>query len=192
MLKIAFYIMKNDPDDPARMLNSINRILSGHMYRHFMTASYLYFDLEKQSMCFARAGHLPLLVANRTEGTIASYLPKGKAIGWVTDLNCQNEEIPVRRGDRILLYTDGITEALNENKEMFGTESFELFIKETLTLPVSDSLRCCMRVSSTGDTLKNELQDDFTIVAIDNRITVYLQAPFLLPPGPWKNVDIPA
>ncbi len=167
MLKIAFYIMKNDPDDPARMLGAINRILSGHMYRHFMTASYLYFDLEKQSMCFARAGHLPLLIASRTDRTISGYLPKGKAIGWVTDLNCQNEDIPVRKGDRILLYTDGITEALNENKEMFGTESFELFIKETLTLPVSEFVTVLHNRILDWGYPKNELQDDFTIVAID-------------------------
>ncbi len=103
----------------------------------FVTALYLVFDSETQSLECASAGHNPL-VLHRQNGEIELINPKGIAIGFdkgpIFNNSLQKSTIKLQRGDRVVLYTDGIVEAMNEERQHYTDERFYDFIRENSEL----------------------------------------------------------
>ncbi len=69
-LKVAFAGQAAHAHDPARVLTGLNRALSGKFEEHFVTAAYLFVDLEKNLLRYSAAGHPPLLLAWRATGKV--------------------------------------------------------------------------------------------------------------------------
>src|SRR5947209_9916150 len=63
MLKIAFAGQVDHAEDPARVLAGLNRALCGKFEEHFVTAAYVFVDLNTCVLRYAGAGHPPLLMA---------------------------------------------------------------------------------------------------------------------------------
>jgi sigma-B regulation protein RsbU (phosphoserine phosphatase) len=118
-------------DSPARVLTELNRALGGDMQQGlFITVIYAVLDTARNEVTFARAGHeLPLFARRDTVSGV--YVSKyvgsdGMPLGMVPDeifsvaiADCTE---PFAPGDIFVLYTDGITEAPNEeNKEFSGS-----------------------------------------------------------------------
>jgi phosphoserine phosphatase RsbU/P len=75
------------------------------------------------------AGHLPPLLCTR-EGVISELSSPGNVpIGVFDDSRYSETEHLLQPGDRVLLYTDGVTEAMNRSGEMFGTERFKQVLR---------------------------------------------------------------
>lgn len=122
-------------DSPAGMLRILNRRLVDVLERGtFVTASIGIIDMETQVLRLARAGHTPLL--HLRNGTLAHYTPQGLPLGVPTldlfDEKTEEVEIALKRGDRLLLYSDGLSEGMNEAREEYGTERMEeLFVQRS-------------------------------------------------------------
>ena len=100
--------------DPASILTGLNRRLEGRMQNGFATC--LVLRLLPSGECIAaNAGHLPPFL-NREELELPPALP----LGLVSDGDYQNVAFAMAAGDRLTLYTDGLLEARNAARELFG------------------------------------------------------------------------
>jgi hypothetical protein len=100
--------------DPAQILTGLNRRLDGRMQDGFATC--LVLRLEPSGKCVAaNAGHLPPFL-NHDEMKLPPSLP----LGLVSDGGYENMAFAMAAGDRLTLYTDGLVEARNAARELFG------------------------------------------------------------------------
>ena len=108
--------------DPARAMAQLNDALAaGNENCMFVTLFLGCLDLRSGELLFASAGHpAPLLL----RGGEVRELPQdmGPAIGLVAGLEFHNSPAQLSEGDRLVIYTDGIDEAFNEQREMFSQQ----------------------------------------------------------------------
>lgn len=109
--------------DPAEALERTNRILVGERRTGlFVTVLCGVLDLESGELVLANAGHeLPILVPASGSGPMAVG-QSGPLVGAFGRLDLQPTTLGLSAGDRLLLYTDGVTDAANEQGERFGEE----------------------------------------------------------------------
>ena len=131
---------------PRELLLEVNRIISENLdSRSFITMSYVVLDLKRGVMTFARAGHTPLIYLPGL-GTLprdAQVLtPNGMVVGLRIDGAAakfaellEEEQISLQNGDVIVLYTDGITEAMNGEEDLFGEGRLNRIVEEHGHLP---------------------------------------------------------
>lgn len=126
MMKIAVSSQSPLAHDPAALLREVNRTLRGQVRRVFVTASCLFFDMQRRRVDVANAGHpAPLL---HRKGELRELGPHGVVLGRFA-ATYASESIELRRGDRIVAYTDGVTEALNGKGEAFGEARLKELIR---------------------------------------------------------------
>jgi phosphoserine phosphatase RsbU/P len=167
MIKIAFSSQVSHAADPALVLLGLNEALCGKFEHHFVTAAYVFIDVQNRTLTYAGAGHPPLLLWG-PEG-VRSVEENGLFLGKFSFATYTSTKLPLTPGDRILLYTDGIPETTNPAGEEFGADGFRQFLENehstTSATQFADQLleelsRWSARESS------NDLDDDMTIVAI--------------------------
>lgn len=108
--------------DPAKALNLINNELCAeNPERIFVTLFAMIIDIETGEITFANAGHNPPARITRN-GAEYIALKHGTALGFFKDVGIENEELKLSSGEGLLLYTDGITEAVNPDRIFFGEE----------------------------------------------------------------------
>ncbi|MBO7509606.1 MAG: serine/threonine-protein phosphatase, partial [Bacteroidales bacterium] len=79
-------------------------------------------DLDTMEMSICNAGHNPILLMDPDEGPRYFKAHTNVAAGLVGDFPYQGETVMLKPGTRILLYTDGVTEAENVNQEQYGEQ----------------------------------------------------------------------
>jgi sigma-B regulation protein RsbU (phosphoserine phosphatase) len=115
---------------PRQLLIDANRIISKHLdARSFITMTYAVVDVERRTLTVARAGHCPLVFVpgpHASSRAAQSVQPDGMVLGLALDTGdmfsrvLEEVTIPLGRGDLFLLYTDGISEAMNVEGDCFG------------------------------------------------------------------------
>ena len=94
----------------------------------FVTAFYLILDVASNTITFSSAGHNPMVFVRNESGKQWLLNPGGIALGFdsgpVFDSTVKEDQLRLKRGDRIILYTDGVVEAMNAKKEQFGEKRF--------------------------------------------------------------------
>lgn len=98
----------------------------------YMTLVMLSWDKKSKTMSYVGAGHEHILIYRKAKGEMEDFVSGGTALGMVNDVsaNIQEKEIVLEKGDMIILYTDGITEAKNASGELFGLERLKQSITE--------------------------------------------------------------
>ena len=173
MLKVAFAGQSAHADDPARVLSGLNRALCGKFEEHFVTAAYVFVDLERLVLRYGGAGHPALLLASlskvsKPDGISREIEENGLMLGLFPDAAYKAVEIPLSAGDRVLLYTDGIVEAMNAAREEFG----KLRLKNLLAASsqsaahLADDLLSELRRWSSADSGRPQA-DDITLLVLD-------------------------
>jgi len=168
MLKIALAAQTGCAAHPAKVLTGLNQALCGKFHDHYVTAAYVYLDLEKGTLRYAGAGHPPLLICDGATGEAREVLENGFFLSWLTDASYSEIEMPVGDGDWIVMYTDGIPETLNRAEEQYGMGSLKQFT-ETNSLLTADKFasKLLEEVSDWSERPKDaEPDDDITLVAI--------------------------
>ena len=120
------------------MFGELNRFLLQEIDSSgmFVTAAAAKIDAEQRTMFFAGAGHPPAMVARRgqspilleSRSMILGALPE--AVDFTTSL-----EVQLQPDDRVVLYTDGITEVFNSRGEMLGIEGVREIVGRASSLP---------------------------------------------------------
>jgi sigma-B regulation protein RsbU (phosphoserine phosphatase) len=168
MLKIALAAQIAHAADPAQLLLGLNQALCGKFQHHFVTAAYLFVDMQKRTLTYAGAGHPPLLLWGGTSGGVRDVLENGLFLGKFPQATYSSLELPLRAGEWGLLYTDGIPETTNCSEIEFGTDRFKQFLKteqSTSADHFADRLLEELSNWSAGDS-GEDLHDDITMVAI--------------------------
>jgi len=114
---------------PASALTKLN-VLLAERSRRGMFATLLYIELNGQtgSLTLANAGHLPLLI-KKADGTVMKFPPAGSApLGILAGMVFGQQNSSLGPGDTVVLYTDGIIEAMNAREELYGFERLEALI----------------------------------------------------------------
>jgi sigma-B regulation protein RsbU (phosphoserine phosphatase) len=131
MVKLAFSVQADRARDPADVLSSMNRILCGQLDRSYVTAVYAVVDCERRTVTLANAGHPPALVTRRDGGVTRAVCDHGALMGFDPDARYTNVSVePFQAGDRLLLYSDGVTEARNAAGEFFDDQRVARWLSE--------------------------------------------------------------
>jgi sigma-B regulation protein RsbU (phosphoserine phosphatase) len=116
--------------DPAAALERLNDLLAERS-RRGMFATLLYIELDSQTgtLSISNAGHLPLII-KKTDGSVKKLTTTGGSpLGILTGMKFGQESATLDPGDIVILYTDGIIEAMNAREELYGYERFEALIR---------------------------------------------------------------
>jgi serine phosphatase RsbU (regulator of sigma subunit) len=135
---------------PRQLLIDANRIISKHLdARSFITMTYAVVDPPAGTLTFARAGHCPLVHVpgpGSVSRAARALVPDGMVLGLQLDTGgsfdrlLEEVTVPLGRGDVVLLYTDGISEAMNASGDCFGDARLLALAEQHADLP-SDQLR---------------------------------------------------
>jgi len=108
-------------DHPAQALRRANRmIFKDSRCKLFLTAFYATLDLATGRLAYANAGHCRPPWVEATTGQMHQLTAHGTVMGVFEDIELEENEIHLASGDLIVLYTDGITEAMDDNEQLFG------------------------------------------------------------------------
>ena len=168
MLKIALSAQVAQAADPAQVLLGLNQSLCGKFQHHYVTAAYLFVDLQKRTLTYAGAGHPPLLLWGGSSDGVRAVEENGLFLGAFEFATYSSVELPLLPGHWGLLYTDGISETTNPLGIEFGTDRFREFLaKEESTSADHFSDRLLEELSLWSARGPNEeLDDDITLVAL--------------------------
>ena len=161
---------------PRELLIEVNRILSATLDgRTFITMTYAVVDLAARRLTYARAGHTPLIhVPSAADGSRTTQVlaPDGLIVGLQIDgVEAKFAELleesafPIEAGDLVALFTDGVTEAMNEASDLFGEERLSRTLTEQLHLAPDDLKQ---RILGDVEAFAGaaEQHDDMTIVLL--------------------------
>ncbi len=169
MVKVAIAAQLPHADDPARIMAGMNQTLCGKLQGQFVTAAYLFLNFESRTLRYAAAGHPPLLWWRSAERSVESITENGLILGLMPIAAYTAVEREFARGDRFLMYTDGLLEAANAEDEFFGDErvragliSGEGMDAEDYATAVVENLR-----RFAGHDTGRSPDDDLTVVVVD-------------------------
>jgi phosphoserine phosphatase RsbU/P len=152
-------------DSAADVLGQIN-----HFYLHnihlttFITAFLASFDQSTRMLTYSNAGQTSPIVIQGKSRQVAWLKPTNPALGLAEDYVPQTASIQLSPGDLLLLYTDGITEAMNRHGDQFGMERLAVLAAKNAELP-AQQLVAAVRQGVYEFADGQPLEDDTTIAA---------------------------
>jgi sigma-B regulation protein RsbU (phosphoserine phosphatase) len=148
---------------PSAALGKLNDILAGRSRRGmFATLLYLELNTATGTVTLCNAGHLPPIV-RRPDGTLVRIEQAGGApLGMLPGMRTGQESVTIGPGDMVVLYTDGIVEAMNAREELYGFERFETLLKKRFA--DAEALKTAIIADVDRFTGLSPQHDDMTLV----------------------------
>jgi len=106
----------------------------------FVTLFYAILDSQTKDLTYINAGHNPPLLFRKGSPDILVLEAKGIPLGVTEDIDIEEKGIHLVSGDYLVLYTDGVTEAMNEKEEEFGEDRLRKIIQDNTSLTAHDML----------------------------------------------------
>jgi len=121
-LQASFRALATAEESPAAVCSKLNAFLCGNVAPgKFITFFYAIVNVADRTLCYENAGHCPAVLVKARDG--AELLHGGGAVlGVMPEWEYKDFTVPLGPGDRLLLFTDGLTEAANGQAEEFGME----------------------------------------------------------------------
>lgn len=153
-------------DSPGAVLARVNDLLCADMPpKMFVTCFYALLDLQSGRLCYANAGH-DLPYQWRT-GSAREVRATGMPLGLMPGMCYDEQEVIVAPDEKILFYSDGLVEAHNPRREMFGFPRLQTLIaRHTEETPLIDFLLGELKFF-TGEEWEQE--DDVTLITLQRR-----------------------
>jgi len=109
-------------EQPEQLLRSVNRLFYENTAEHaYATLFYSEFDEKTRRLRYANCGHLPALLLHE-DGSVEHLHSTATVVGLFSQWECGTAECHLVPGDTLAIYTDGITESLDDRGEEFGEE----------------------------------------------------------------------
>jgi sigma-B regulation protein RsbU (phosphoserine phosphatase) len=162
-LQAAVRAFASDARDPASVCEKINGVMCSNVASgKFITMFYCLLDGAKRRLTYCNAGHNPPILLH---GDCVSHLEEGGALlGVFRDWHYKQRSVDLQAGDRILMFTDGVTEAENTAGVQFGEQRLvETFLRlralpaEEIQTRILDAVR---------DFCAGNFRDDVTLLVI--------------------------
>jgi len=171
---------------PRALMIAANSIIASNLdARSFITMTYAVIDVRARTMTYSRAGHTPLMYVPGRDGLdgldgqdgrdgqerVQVLVPDGMVVGLNLDNGemferlLEEQTIPLRDGDVYMLFTDGISEAMNAQDECFGEARLGRILEEHARLPSAELRERVLRevAAFVGDAPQH---DDMTMILI--------------------------
>lgn len=149
----------------ADVLRKANEIIQKNITTdRFITAMYVIIDSETGSVELACAGHNPVIVVTRRQGSLSleEHTAKGIPLG-ITDMPYESTTFSMQPGDMLVMYTDGVTEARNLEGDEYGGNSLRRFLGRPRSPDPAEALLADVK-GFTGDA---DQHDDITAVIVE-------------------------
>lgn len=151
---------------PGECLQRVNRLLCDENRANlFVTVFFAVVDLDRGTLTYANAGHLPPVLVRGTGPTAPLDLPDGMVLGVLPDETYEEREVPFGPGDALVLYTDGVSEAPDPERHLFGEER----VVEAVTGCSADSVQELLErvMAAVDEFARGEAPtDDVTMLAV--------------------------
>jgi sigma-B regulation protein RsbU (phosphoserine phosphatase) len=149
---------------PETVTRQVNRALCRHTpLDRFVTFFYATIDTSRGTLACSNAGHNPPILV-RADGTVSRPATGGMVLGVLADNAYSQAELPLRSGDRLVLFTDGITEAGSHEGREFGDDRLVELVVAHRDRPAPELLDAIFREVSafTGGVFA----DDATLISV--------------------------
>ena len=163
-LQTAFQTLAPTSTSPLQVLERIN-----HLYAHnikfttFVTVFFGKFEPTTRKFRYANAGHTSAYLQRAAEPDVAMLHPTGPAIGLMEGFAVRSEEVQLQEGDTLVLYTDGATEAMNEEGVQYGMDNLAKVIQKNRLLAPEQLIQKVIQ-DVTAFTNGSQLDDDVTLI----------------------------
>lgn len=118
-----FRILARKNKNPAEVLTGLNKEISKTLKGKFITAIYIIFDLNKKEINVSSAGQMPPLIYDKKKEKAKEIeFEAGIPLGVVNNTIYSDYQIKIDKGDKVIVYTDGISEARNKKGKEFEIE----------------------------------------------------------------------
>lgn len=129
LLRTYAYEYHAQPDDVLRIAN--RRILADTQSGLFVSAFYGVIDPDAKTVTYANAGHNPpYLLRNHGSASTAALTQTGMVLGVLDGVEWESVTIAMQPGDMLVIYSDGVSDALNEADEFFGEERLRALVEQ--------------------------------------------------------------
>ncbi len=149
--------------DPSAALGRLNDMLAGRSRRGmFATLLYMELDSGKNGILICNAGHLPAIIKKRGGEVVKISAAGGAPLGILQGMVFRQEAASLDPGDTVILYTDGIVEAMNAKNELYGYNRLEALVRIAPSEP--DKLKSAIIEDVNRFTGLTSQHDDMTLV----------------------------
>jgi sigma-B regulation protein RsbU (phosphoserine phosphatase) len=150
--------------DPQDVCGSVNRLLCRNIESgKFVTFCYVDMDTEARTLRYANAGHFPPILV-RADGRVDRLPPTGIVLGVSPEWRYQPANVDLRAGDRLVCFTDGITEAESPAGDPFGEERLAEMIARHRGEPAETLARVVL--DNVNGWTETGPQDDATLIVV--------------------------
>lgn len=152
--------------DPSVAIGHANQLIcEDSKTSMFVTLFYAILDSKAMTLDYVNAGHNPPLLLKGTSSAVVLLKAKGIALGVTDEVDLQSVRVDLRPGDVLVLYTDGVTEAINDREEEFGEDRLLRVIMENRALPAGEILEKILAAITAfaGDRPQH---DDITLMVL--------------------------
>jgi serine phosphatase RsbU (regulator of sigma subunit) len=151
---------------PDMMIKNANsRIIELSRSNMFETLFYAVVDANNMTFSYANAGHNPPFIWSTSDGEMVLFKAQTFPIGIKQDMQIATKTQGIRKGDTIMFYTDGVTEAMNERREEYGTERLTRILQQN-TARSSNGIVEKIKEDIKLFTGNTEQHDDMTMVVV--------------------------
>ncbi|HTR26884.1 MAG TPA: PP2C family protein-serine/threonine phosphatase [Terriglobales bacterium] len=163
-LQASFRAFANEAASPGLVVARLNEVICSNIASDkFITFCYCILDVTKNTLTYASAGHWPPVLLRRS-GESLSLTDGGPPLGLFREHSYQDIELQLQTGDRLVLYTDGLTEARNAEGEEFGEHNVTRVGNQNRHLAASEMLDF-LRLEVTAF-CQGTFHDDLTLVVV--------------------------
>jgi PAS domain S-box-containing protein len=152
--------------DPAKAIYDANNIIT-HDSRSGMFVTLFFGTLREtdRTLTYVNAGHNPPVFFRNCDGTLEDLMPTGIVLGAVENRKYFSRTLTIGPGDIVVMYTDGVTESINAQEELFGEDRLNSIIRDNARLPAQEILD---RILSAVREYTGDLPqfDDITLMVI--------------------------
>lgn len=150
---------------PKEVMEALDQEYPIERFDKFFTIVYLVLNMSKRCMLYSNAGHPPPILIHE-DGSLSLLEQRGTIIGMEGIIPFEEEKIFFQDGDRLILYTDGITEYQRGEEEFFGDERFYALLKSLKDEPIDQILEGAYEGLMEFGGHAN-VQDDVTLLGIE-------------------------
>lgn len=163
-LQASFRAFSSDAVTPGTLVGKLNGVICNNIAADkFITFCYCKIDATENRLAYASAGHCPPILF-RKAGEAISLKEGGSPLGIFPERNYEDVEVQLQSGDRLVLYSDGLTEAMDFEKQEFGERRLVELASRNVRLGASELLETIRKGAARF--CDGCFQDDFTLVVV--------------------------
>jgi len=165
--KMAFNYSAAHAENGSQLLKRMDVSIARRAVQSmYVTAVYAEINYANRTLAYCNAGHCPILLHRRADDTVEFLKAKGSPLGLMTGKPFEERILPLLSGDRIIFFTDGLTESVDMAKKPFGEDRFKEFIRTGRERSAGELTTSVIQeiINFTG---RARLEDDSTIVVVD-------------------------